>query len=149
MHTSETRSGGKRGWRERQRKTWLYLAGKTGRFYNWTGERAHIRYRPSDPETRHKHSSDAPRHTQSVCAHTHTTGPLPGADAKSLPGAPSPPRPKQSRTDGNTAARPAHLLAGAVCMALSSADFRMPEGEMTHVGRQWRGESMNQQRWGM
>lgn len=34
-------------------------------------------------------------------------------------------------------------------MALSSADFRKPEGEMTHVGRQWIGESMNQQRWGM
>ena len=77
------------------------------------------------------HTAQTPRGTRRAC--TQATGPLPGADAKSLPGAPSPPRPKQSRTDGNTAARPAHLLAGAVCMALGSADFRKPEGEMTHV----------------
>ena len=54
------------------------------------------------------HTAQTPRGTRRAC--TQATGPLPGADAKSLPGAPSPPRPKQSRTDGNTAARPAHLL---------------------------------------
>lgn len=66
-------------------------------------------------------------------AHPHATGPLPGPDAKSIPGAPSPPHSKQSLTDGSTPP------GRAVCMALSSADFRKPEGEITHVGRQWGG----------
>ena len=35
-------------------------------------------------------------------AHPYATGPLPGPDAKSIPGAPSPPNPKQSLTDGST-----------------------------------------------
>ena len=47
MHASasKTRSERKRGWREGQgqRKTGLYLAGKTQAGFQYTGERAHIR----------------------------------------------------------------------------------------------------------
>lgn len=77
MHASETRSGGK-GKKAGQRKTWLYLALKTQADMKWTGERAYIRERHSDPE---------------ILPHREHTaaGPVPGPDTKSLPGAPAPP----------------------------------------------------------
>ena len=133
MHASasKTRSGGKRGWREGQgqRKTRLYLAGKTQAGFQHTGGRVHIRWRLRGPRDTAQ-SSDAPRHTQ----RTHTPQDHCQAQMQSQSLVP-PPRPTLSRASQTGA----HPLAGAVCTALSSADFRKPEGEITHVGRQWGG----------
>lgn len=84
------------------------------------------------------HTAQMPRGTHRAHTRHRTTD---RSRCKVTPWCSLPPHPKQSSTDRNTAAPSTHPLAGAVCMALSSADFRKPEGEVTHAGRQGEGRA--------
>lgn len=87
MHASETRSGGKGGWREGPSKTWLYLALKTQADFKWEGEGTHQRDTVTQRYCQGVYTQL--RHPKAHTEHT-AAGPLPGPDAKSLPGVPGP-----------------------------------------------------------
>lgn len=120
MHASETRSeggGGKGG--GRPGSIWL---GKHRQILN--RQERELTSHTAPVTQRHRggaHTAQTPRGTHRAHRQDHCQVQM---QSHSLV-LPAPPQ--QSGTDRNTAARPTHPLAGAVCMALNAADFRKQE----------------------